>query len=215
MDVTLFNTIKALIATYNPGNTAAPSLLPNSLIAALFSAGAWDPAANVPHLQSGQGVPGAAFKASGAGTTVLDGIGTWALNDYAIFSPQNAKWLRIVGATGQVLGGTSGEQLTAADIEAALGANVATKTGQHTMLSASDTIVSGLSLVAGVIACMDSDPILTFLNVTAKKGDQAGTPAAGSFFLKGWMPTDSTHPAPVAATGYAGIVCSWIAFGTL
>ncbi len=86
--------------------------------------------------------------------------------------------------------------------------------GQRTMLSAADTIVTGLGSVVAVIATMESDPILTFDRVTAQIGNQAGAPAAGSIILKGWMPTDLTLTTPIAATGFAGIKVNWVAIGT-
>jgi predicted RecA/RadA family phage recombinase len=86
--------------------------------------------------------------------------------------------------------------------------------GQHTMLSASDTVVTGLATVVSAVAGMESAPILTFDRVNAQVGNQSGAPAAGSIILNGWMPTDATHTTPIAATGYAGIVVDWIAIGT-
>lgn len=212
MNTAFVTTIQNLVATYNPGNGAAPQALPTALLQALFSAGAWNPATNTPPLASGQGAPGAAFLCSGVGTYNLDGITTWAANDYAVFVPNSNKWIRINGATGEVSNTNIADQINAAMIAGAAGNK--TVTGQHTMLSASDTVVTGLALVASVVAIMESDEILTFNSVSAQKGDQAGSPAAGSIVLKGWMPTDSTHPAPVAATGWSGIKVNWIAVGT-
>lgn len=86
--------------------------------------------------------------------------------------------------------------------------------GQHTMGSAVDTVVTGLTTVTSVVASMESDPVLACDRVSAQIGDQAGSPAAGSAVLKAWMPTDATHTTPIAATGFAGIKVNWIAVGT-
>jgi len=86
--------------------------------------------------------------------------------------------------------------------------------GVHTMLSASETVVTGLATVVSVVAAMESDPILTFDRVTTSIGNQAGAPAAGSVYVKGWQPTDATLTTPIAATGFAGIKVNWIAIGT-
>lgn len=106
---------------------------------------------------------------------------------------------------------------TAAQINLLLQAIAAGKKvahGVHTMLSAADTVVTGLTTVEAVFAVMESDPILTFDRVTASIGNQAGAPAAGSVYVKGWMPTDNTLTTPAAATGFAGIKVNWLAVGT-
>lgn len=83
--------------------------------------------------------------------------------------------------------------------------------GQHTTVTAADTIVTGLGALAGVVATLDADPADDPFLVTASIGDQAGAPAAGSFLLKTWKNTGGTDPTPVAATTFARKV-NWIAF---
>lgn len=83
--------------------------------------------------------------------------------------------------------------------------------GRATTVTASDTIVTGLPIVALVLATLDDDPVATCSAVTATIGDQAGTPAAGSFLLKSWMPTDATHPVLIAATTFVKKV-NWVAY---
>lgn len=84
--------------------------------------------------------------------------------------------------------------------------------GQATTVAASDTIVTGLSLLTSVVATLDSDPIDDPEWVTASIGDQAGTPAAGSFLLKTWKNTSGSDPTPAAATTF-GKKVNWIAYG--
>ena len=86
-------------------------------------------------------------------------------------------------------------------------------TGQATTVGASDTIVTGLATVVAVVACLDADPTDDPEWVSASIGDQAGTPAAGSFFLKTWKNTGGTDPTPAAATTFTKKV-NWIAIGT-
>jgi hypothetical protein len=50
--------------------------------------------------------------------------------------------------------------------------------------------------------------------VSASIGDQAGTPAAGSFLLKTWKNTGGTDPTPAAASTFSKKV-NWIAYGYL
>jgi hypothetical protein len=84
--------------------------------------------------------------------------------------------------------------------------------GQHTTVAASDTIVTGLKTVVAVVATLDANPGDNPLLVSASVGDQAGAPAAGSFYLKTWK-TDGTDPTPVAATTFSKKV-NWVAYGT-
>lgn len=98
-------------------------------------------------------------------------------------------------------------------VTGALAATPTIKTGQHTTVAASDTVVTGLALVTAVVASLDSDTGDDPLLVTASIGDQAGTPAAGSILIKTWK-TDGADPTPVAATTFTKKV-NWIAVGTV
>ena len=84
--------------------------------------------------------------------------------------------------------------------------------GVHTTVTASDTVVTGLSTVVAIVATLESDPGDNPLLVSASIGDQAGAPAAGSVLIKTWK-TDGTDPTPVAATTFSKKV-NWVAIGT-
>ncbi len=84
--------------------------------------------------------------------------------------------------------------------------------GQHTTVTASDTIVTGLRKVRCVVAAYDTDPADANTYVSSSIGDQAGTPAAGSFLLKTWQNTGGTDPTPAAAAAFSKKV-NWIAIG--
>lgn len=98
--------------------------------------------------------------------------------------------------------------------EALAHSGVKVRTGSTTLTSASMTVATGLATVTAVIASLESSPVLTCDRATAQLGDQAGTPAAGSILLKGWMPTATGDATPIAATGFAGKKVNWIAIGT-
>ena len=85
--------------------------------------------------------------------------------------------------------------------------------GQHTTVTASDTVVTGLTTVVAVVASLDSDPVDDPFMVTASIGDQAGTPAAGSVLIRTWKNTGGTDPTPAAAGTFSKLV-NWIAIGT-
>jgi hypothetical protein len=84
--------------------------------------------------------------------------------------------------------------------------------GQHTTISASDTIHTGLNKVLCSIATLEDAPIAGADRVIASFGDQAGSPQPGSILLKSFKPTSSSNTTPVAATTF-GRKCSWICVG--
>lgn len=87
-----------------------------------------------------------------------------------------------------------------------------TVAGQLTTVTATDTVVTGLTTVVSVVATLDDNPIDDPEWVSATIGDQAGTPAAGSVIIKTWKNTGGTDPTPAAATTFSKKV-NWVAVG--
>lgn len=86
--------------------------------------------------------------------------------------------------------------------------------GEHTQVAASDTIVSGLATVVAVVVTPRTRTVKQ-LFFEASPGDQAGTPAAGSFLITSKKPTAVNDVTPVPATDFTDdIVVDWIAVGT-
>jgi hypothetical protein len=85
--------------------------------------------------------------------------------------------------------------------------------GQLTRVTAADTVVTGLSTVVSVVASLESDPTDNPFMVTARIGDQAGAPAAGSIIIKTWQNTGGTDPTPAAASTF-GKKVNWTAIGS-
>lgn len=87
--------------------------------------------------------------------------------------------------------------------------------GVHTQAAASDTVASGLTTVVAVVV----SPATYTVNqqwFAADIGDQDGSPAAGSFYIKSFKATNNTNDTtPVAATDFTdNIKVNWIAIGT-
>lgn len=95
---------------------------------------------------------------------------------------------------------------------AAVAAGYKIARGQHTTVTASDTVVTGLATVVMVVATLDSDPGDDPLFATASIGNQTNAPAAGSVYIKTWK-TDGADPTPSAATTFTKKV-NWFAIGT-
>jgi hypothetical protein len=86
--------------------------------------------------------------------------------------------------------------------------------GVHTTASAADTVVSGLATVVAVIVSLQDDPTHdNTLLVSGDIGDQAGSPAAGSFYIDSHKATATNNVTPVDATTFGKDV-AWIAIGT-
>ena len=85
--------------------------------------------------------------------------------------------------------------------------------GVDTPTGGSDTIAAGLATVVAVVVSLEDEPTLTHMWSQGDAGDQAGSPAAGSFILTSSKPTGSGDVSPVAATTPWSPV-HWIAVGT-
>lgn len=85
--------------------------------------------------------------------------------------------------------------------------------GVASTASASDTIVSGLTTVVAVVCTLQTDAADDPFLATCSIGDQAGTPAAGSFLLKTWKNTSGSDPTPLASSTTTNKV-NWLAIGT-
>lgn len=86
--------------------------------------------------------------------------------------------------------------------------------GEHQQAAASDTVVTGLATVVAVVIAPRTRTIKQ-LFFNASIGDQAGTPAAGSFLLTSQKPTAVNDVTPIAATDFTdNIKVNWIAIGT-
>jgi len=85
--------------------------------------------------------------------------------------------------------------------------------GTVTPVSASDTVVTGLSTVVAAVASLKGAPTLTCMFVAADIGNQAGAPAAGSIYIKTYKPTAAADVTPIASTTPWSAV-DWISIGT-
>lgn len=74
-----------------------PLELEASTISALSYRGTWNASTNSPALATSVGTAGYAYKVSDAGSTTLDDVTSWAVNDYAVFD--GLKWLKSIDST--------------------------------------------------------------------------------------------------------------------
>lgn len=88
-------------------------------------------------------------------------------------------------------------------------ANKKVASNQATTVTASDTIVTGLTTVTSCIAVMDDAPTTDPEIASCSIGNQTGAPAAGSILITTWKTFGGT---PAGATTFSKKV-NWIAFG--
>ncbi len=81
------------VATLDSGGKIPESQIPSSVLGALKFQGTWNANTNTPTLASGVGEQGDTFIVSEAGTTPLDGITDWEVNDFPVFN--GTVWLKI------------------------------------------------------------------------------------------------------------------------
>lgn len=101
------------IATLDSGGQLPTSQLPSALSGAIVYKGTWDASTNTPTITSGVGTAGWEYIVSVAGTTTIDGISTWNVNDTIIFN--GTVWNRIIGAQVQHVYGTTGQIVASAN----------------------------------------------------------------------------------------------------
>lgn len=83
--------------------------------------------------------------------------------------------------------------------------------GSGTTSSAVDTVVTDLTHVSAVLLNMDDTPTYLAGRLTGFVGDQAGTPAAGSFQVKGWA---TSSLGVIGAASSFGKTYQYLAIGT-
>jgi hypothetical protein len=106
------------VATLDGGGTVPTSQLPAAVLGALKYQGTWNASTNTPTLASGVGTQGYYYVVSVAGSTNLDGIASWAVGDWAIYS--GTAWQKIdnTDAVTSVNGFTGTVVLGASDVGA-------------------------------------------------------------------------------------------------
>ncbi len=141
------------------------SQLPASITGAVVYQGSWDASTNTPTLTSGVGTQGQYYVVSNAGTTTLDGISSWAVGDWAVFS--GSVWQKI-SSQGNV-----------ASVNSATGAIVLTVANTGSALQWSGVqlqIPTATSSVAGLLSATDwttfnnKQNALTFGDLTVGTG---------------------------------------------
>ncbi len=85
--------------------------------------------------------------------------------------------------------------------------------GTITPDNATKTVVTGLATVVAAVASFKGAPSLTHMFVEADIGDQDGSPAAGSIYIRSKKPTAVDNVTPIAATTPWSAI-DWIAVGT-
>jgi hypothetical protein len=133
------------------GGKVPTQYLPDTLFGGMSYAGVWNAATNTPALAAGIGTKGAYYKVSVAGNTVIDGLGSWGVGDFAAFN--GTTWDKIDGGASEVTsvaGRLGAVVLTRADV--GLGNVDNTSDAAKPISTATQTALDGkLSLSGGML----------------------------------------------------------------
>ena len=150
--------------------------LPLGITGGVNFQGTWNASTNTPALASGTGTKGFLYRVSVAGTTTLDGIGTWNVGDDAVFD--GTVWSKLDGLATEVTsvaGRVGAVTLLAADVGGL--AVVATSGSYNDLLNkpAGTSFTSTAYTAAGAIAPTDDESVInTAASVTMTLAAGAG-----------------------------------------
>lgn len=123
----------------------------SDVLGSLNYRGAWNASANSPALVSSTGTKGYYYVVSTAGTTNLDGIASWAINDWAVYNGTAWEKVQTTNAVTSVFGRTggviaSGGDYAAAQITNTASGNIAAITVQNALNELdSEKLATGLN----------------------------------------------------------------------
>lgn len=137
----------------------------------------------------------------------------WTQGDRLFWNPSTKVFSKDTSdrPVGAVAAAAAGSSDTTGDVLLQAEGGLRIVGGQHTTVTATDTVVTGLAQVVAVVVSYGTDPADANTYVSATIGDQAGAPAAGSVIIKSWKQSGS-DPTPIAADAFSKVV-NWIAVG--
>lgn len=173
------------VASLDSGGTVPISQIPSSIVGGLQYQGTWDASANSPTLTSSVGTKGYFYDVSVAGTTCLNTICSWSVQDFVLFN--GSVWEKIpnasavvsvngqIGAvvltTDQVSQGSTNLYMTNSGV---LGQNLTGYVSITGAIDSSDTILSSIEKLNGNQSALITGVSLVFGrsgDVTAQSGD--------------------------------------------
>ena len=81
------------VASLDSSGKLSAAQIPTALVGAVNYQGVWDAQTNTPTLSSSVGTKGFYYKVSVAGSTTIDGISSWSVNDVIIYNGTTWDWL--------------------------------------------------------------------------------------------------------------------------
>lgn len=172
------------------GGTLASKYAPSGTTGQLNFKGNWNANTNTPALTSSVGTNGDFYIVSVAGTTTLNGISSWAVGDYVIFSSTSNAWFKNAngGAVTSVAGKTGAVTLVPGDIT---GLATVASTGSYNDLTNKPTAyalpIATTAVLGGVLLTTAAQTAgnaasgkLATVAVTGNYSDLIGTPPSPS-----------------------------------
>lgn len=138
---------------------------------AVFPQGGWNATTNVPALASGVGTEGYLYRVSTAGTTTLNGVSSWNVDDLLLFT--GGAWRKV---RGQIVNSSDIADATAAGRTILTSADAA---AQRTALGLGTAAVKNTGTTADTIPLLDADGRLFNQRVAASAGWGVVTKSVG------------------------------------
>jgi hypothetical protein len=146
------------VATLDSTGKLTTSQMPAALVGAVVYQGTWNANTNTPTLASGTGTKGQYYKVSVAGSTSIDGITNWQVNDSIIFD--GTTWDKLDGDTNEVYSfntRTGAVTLTSGDVTTALGFTPYNSTNPSNFITSAGAPVQTVAGRTGAVVLANTD----------------------------------------------------------
>ena len=179
------------VASLDGSGTVPVSQLPAAVLGALSYQGTWNASTNTPTLTSSTGTKGYYYVVSVAGTTNLNGITDWQINDWAVFN----------GSVWQKIDNTD----SVTSVNGYTGTVVLTQTDISGTVPTSRTITAGTGLTGGGDLSANRTLAIATTGVSAATYGSASIVPVVAVNAQGQITSATNTPIAIANTQVSGL----------
>ena len=184
------------IAALDSGGKLLLENIPSSISGGLNLVGTWNASTNTPPLTSGVGTSGDYYVVSVAGSTVLDGVSSWAVGDQALFA--NGVWTSITSSAIGVF--------TSLTVGTLTGYLIATAGSVSSVTAIPNVGLAHSSITLGTTAINLGDTVTSLSSVTLQNVTLAsGLTLSNGVGSSGQVLTSNGGGAPTWTTPIVGV----------
>lgn len=187
----------------------------NGLVGSMIYQGVWNASTNTPTLTSGSGTKGYVYKVSVAGSTTLDGVSQWNVNDQVVFD--GTTWDKIDGIASEVISFNTRVGaiiLSSSDVTTALGFTPYNATNPASYITAA-ALVPYAPLASPTFTGVPLVPTATVGTNTTQIASTAFVLANQSVYTAGTNVTIASNVVSVANTAFTRKYAVGIGNGSL